>query len=133
MISRFLTRAALGLAWTTLGLGAGLTRAAAAAPAVEKAEPKIVEAAGGPSAAKLKALASAAEAELWLEQAIPAGLTVGEAPDFFEAADEVFFEAGEGLHVFAYRSAETGKWIAWVAFDADRNGVAHTAAIELER
>lgn len=86
-----------------------------------------------PKAAQLKALASAAEAELWLETLIPEGFTLGEAPAFFEAADEVFYQAEEDLLVFAYRSSVTGKWIAWVAFDADRTGVVHTAAIDLDR
>ena len=86
-----------------------------------------------PSAAQLKRLASAADAEVWLAREIPQGLTLAEAPEFFGAADEVFFNAEENLHVYAYRSAVTGRWIAWVAFDADRAAVVHTAAVELER
>jgi hypothetical protein len=132
MILSFSTRVVLGFAGAVLALGSGVARGA------EEETTRVEEQAGavvaaGPSAERLKALERAEEAELWLEQAIPVGFTVGEAPEFFEAADEVFFEAGEGLHVFAYRSAETGRWIAWVAFDADRSGVIHTAAIELDR
>ena len=61
------------------------------------------------------------------------GLHARRGSRFFEAADEVFFNAEENLYVYAYRSAATGRWIAWVAFDADRAGVVHTAAIELDR
>ena len=86
-----------------------------------------------PSAVQLKRLASATDAELWLAREIPQGLTLAEAPDFFGAADEVFFNAEENLYVYAYRSAVTGRWIAWVAFDADRTAVVHTAAVELDR
>lgn len=86
-----------------------------------------------PVAGQLKALGSAAEAELWLGQRILPGFTLAEAPEFFADADEVFFEEAEGLFVYAYRSAVTGKWIAWIAFDAERSGVLHTAAIDLGR
>lgn len=84
-----------------------------------------------PRAERLKALASALEAELWLEAEFPEGFTLAEAPEFFAAADEVFFEAQEQLLVFAYRSALTGRWIAWVAFDSAGRGVVHSAAVEL--
>jgi hypothetical protein len=86
-----------------------------------------------PSPVQLRRLRCAAEVELWLAREIPEGFTLAEAPGFFEAADEVFFNQEENLYVYAYRSAATGRWIAWVAFDADRAGVVHTAAIELER
>ncbi len=83
----------------------------------------------GPDAAKLKALDSAGAAERWLAREIPAGFALEDAPDFFEAADEVFFNAEESLWIYAYRSASTGKWIGWVAFDAERTAVTHTAAV----
>ena len=86
-----------------------------------------------PNPVQLRRLRCAAEVELWLAREIPEGFTLAEAPGFFEAADEVFFNAEENLYVYAYRSAATGRWIAWVAFDADRAGVVHTAAIELDR
>jgi hypothetical protein len=86
-----------------------------------------------PNAVQLRRLGSAAEVELWLAREVPEGFTLAEAPGFFEAADEVFFNAEENLFIYAYRSAVTGRWIAWVAFDADRTGVVHTAAIELDR
>lgn len=86
-----------------------------------------------PSAAQLRRLRSAADVELWLAREVPDGFTLAEAPEFFAAADEVFFNAEENLHVYAYRSAVTGRWIAWVAFDAERGGVVHTAAIDLDR
>lgn len=86
-----------------------------------------------PSASQLRRLKCAAEVELWLAREIPEGLTIAEAPGFFEAADEVFFNAEENLYIYAYRSSVTGRWMAWVAFDADRTGVVHTAAIELDR
>jgi len=86
-----------------------------------------------PSASQLRRLRSAADVELWLAREVPEGFTLAEAPEFFAAADEVFFNAEENLHVYAYRSAVTGRWIAWVAFDADRSGVVHTAAIDLDR
>ncbi len=83
----------------------------------------------GPDAARLKALDSAAAAECWLAREIPEGSSLEDAPEFFEAADEVFFNAEENLWIYAYRSAATGKWIGWVAFDAGRTGVVHTAAV----
>lgn len=83
----------------------------------------------GPDAAKLKALDNAEAAERWLAREIPAGSALEDAPDFFEAADEVFFNAEESLWIYAYRSAATGKWIGWVAFDAERTAVTHTAAV----
>ena len=86
-----------------------------------------------PSACLLRRLKHATEVELWLGREVPEGLTLAEAPEFFAAADEVFFSEEENLFVYAYRSAETGRWIAWVAFDADRTGVVHTAAIDLDR
>lgn len=99
-----------------------------------RADTSAVDAAfAEPEATQLRALATAAEAEFWLERHVPEGFTLGDAPEFFEAADEVFFNAEEGLLIFAYRSALTGKWIAWVAFDAQGAGVVHTAAIGPER
>ncbi len=86
-----------------------------------------------PSASQLRRLKSVAEVECWLAHEVPEGLTLSEAPDFFAAADEVFFNAEENLFIYAYRSASTGGWIAWVAFDADRTGVVHTAAIAVDR
>ena len=83
----------------------------------------------GPDAAKLKALDSAEAAERWLAREIPAGSALEDAPEFFEAADEVFFNTEESLWIYAYRSAATGKWIGWVAFDAERTAVTHTAAV----
>lgn len=132
MLSQFPTRVVRSAFWAGLVLvscATGLTVQAAEAPAAAIRSGAEVE----PSAAQLKALASAAEAELWLETVIPVGFTLREAPAFFEAADEVFYEAEEDLLVFAYRSSVTGKWIAWVAFDADRTGVVHSAAIDLDR
>lgn len=113
--------------------GLVLVGSVSGAATAQAAEGVVVKAEGEPRAGQLKALASAAEAELWLETLIPLGFTLGEAPGFFEAADEVFYQAEEGLLIFAYRSSVTGKWIAWVAFDADRTGVLHTAAIDLDR
>lgn len=84
-----------------------------------------------PCAAQLKRLKTAAEVEAWLAREVPEGLSLAEAPEFFAAADEVFLSAEEGLFLYVYRSAATGRWTAWVAFDADRTGVVHTAAIDL--
>lgn len=86
-----------------------------------------------PDAAQLRHLGDAVQAELWLSQKILPGFTLAEAPEFFASADEVFFDAEENLFIYAYRSAVTGKWVAWVAFDAERTGVVHTSAIALDR
>lgn len=101
----------------------------AGAAASHAAEPAISE----PGADQLKRSIDAEAAEAWLARAIPEGLMMAEAPEFFAAADEVFYNAEEDLFIYAYRSAATGRWIAWVAFDSDRARVAHTAAIELDR
>lgn len=73
----------------------------------------------------------ASDAELWLLTYFPPGTTLAEAPHFFAAANEVFFDAEEQLLFFTYRSHEEGRWIAWVAFDPERGAVAHTAAARL--
>ena len=112
-----------------LALGAGPVAQATAQAAPSRDEALAAES----SAKQLRVLATAHEAEQWLGQAIPVGLTLREAPDFFAAADEVFFEPEQALLIFAYRSATAGAWIAWVAFDEDCAGVLHTAAIDLER
>lgn len=110
-----------------LVLGTGPMAQVAVQAAPDRGEAPVEE----PVARRLKVLATAHEAEQWLAQAIPVGLTLREAPDFFAAADEVFFEPEETLLIFAYRSATAGAWIAWVAFDEDCAGVLHTAAIDL--
>ncbi len=73
----------------------------------------------------------AAAADTWLTHAIPVGTTLADAPDFFAAASEVFYDADEDLMVFVYRSAERGRWLAWVSFDARRMSVVNTSAVEL--
>lgn len=111
----------------------GMAASAAHAAPQTGPESRVGSADFEPSASLLRRLKNAEEVELWLAREIPQGLTLAEAPEFFAAADEVFFNAEENLYVYAYRSAETGRWIAWVAFDADRSGVVHTAAINLDR
>lgn len=132
MGSRFITR--MGFRFF---VGAGLTSLAgtiAQAEEVSLAEPVRGEAVEvAPRVWQFTHLTTAAEAERWLAREIPDGLMLLEAPDFFAAADEVFFNAEEDLFIYAYYSAETGKWVAWVAFDADRARVVHTAAIDLDR
>jgi hypothetical protein len=111
-----------------------LAQAAPESPGGAKKKIRSAESQGfEPNASQLRRLRTAAEVELWLAREVPEGFSIAEAPGFFEAADEVFFNAEENLFVYAYRSAETGRWIAWVAFDADRSGVVHTAAINLDR
>ena len=118
-------------------LGLGLLGAAPqvqAAPKAAGSAPRSVVSQGfEPSASQLRRLRNAADVELWLAREVPEGLTLAEAPEFFADADEVFFNAEENLYVYAYRSAATGRWIAWVAFDPQRTGVVHTAAIDLDR
>lgn len=119
-----------------LGVGAGLLSLAVSHAEASANETSGVVLQAGvfePSAMQLSRLTNAADVELWLEREIPVGLTLAEAPEFFAAADEVFFNAEENLFIYAFRSAATGRWVAWVAFDADRTGVVHTAAIDLER
>lgn len=126
MSLRFLARRFSMIAiLASAGIAAGsLVRAA---PAGAEGARCIVS--DGPDAARLKALDSAEAAECWLAREIPAGASLEDAPEFFEAADEVFFNAEENLWIYAYRSAATGKWLGWVAFDAGRTGVVHTAAV----
>ena len=81
--------------------------------------------------AELSALPNADAAEDWLADTIPLGTALADAPDFFAAANEVFYDADEDLVVFVYRSSGHGRWIAWVSFDSERVGVVHTAAIDL--
>lgn len=131
MLSRFSPRGSA--LFRVIVCAAGLGFAGAHAQAAEPGEPAGSVVAFEPSAAQLKRLASAVDAEAWLAREIPAGLTLAEAPEFFAAADEVFFNEEENLFIYAYRSAATGRWIAWVAFDAGRTGVVHTAGIELDR
>ena len=111
-------------------LFAGVLLPAASATRLTAA-PSLVARASGPSLAELTALPDADSAEDWLEQAIPVGTALADAPDFFAAASEVFYDADENLVVFVYRSSDRGRWIAWVSFDSERVGVVHTAAIDL--
>lgn len=115
-VSLFAAAAAASGAPVCLAASAACEARAAAKPA-------------GPDASRLKALNHAEAAERWLAREIPAGFALEDAPEFFEAADEVFFNAEENLWIYAYRSAATGKWIGWVAFDVERTGVVHTAAV----
>ena len=94
-----------------------------AAPAAEAPVPSLV--------AELAARPDAEAAEDWLADVIPPGTALADAPDFFAAASEVFYDADENLVVFVYRSSNRGRWIAWVSFDSERVGVVHTAAIDL--
>ncbi len=94
-----------------------------AGPAAEAPAPSLV--------AELVGLPNAGAAEEWLANAIPLGTALADAPDFFAAASEVFYDADENLVVFVYRSSDRGRWIAWVSFDSERVGVVHTAAIDL--
>ncbi len=82
------------------------------------------------NAADLAAQPDALAAEAWLLKSIPAGTALADAPDFFAAAHEVFYDPQEGLMVFVYRSATSPRWKAWVSFDPQRAGVVHSAAAD---
>lgn len=118
----------LGWFGCVLICGVALSQAAGVVSAAPVEEVVVEE---GPDAGQLRSLESVTDAELWLETWVPVGMSYEQAPEFFDAADEVFFESSEQLWVFAYRSAKTGRWIAWVAFDAEGDTVVHTAGIPL--
>lgn len=117
-------RLAAGFSLAIAGLSAVAPRAFAASPS----RPLSVKSA---LASDLARQPDAEAAETWLAQNIPDGATLGDFPDFFAAAHEAFFDAQENRLVFVYRSAAPGRWVAWVSFDGERNGVVDTIASDL--
>ncbi|TAG31284.1 MAG: hypothetical protein EAZ36_03095 [Verrucomicrobia bacterium] len=80
-------------------------------------------------ASDLIAQPNASAAQRWLETCFPVGTTLADAPHFFAAAQEVFYDAEESLLFFVYRSSEPDQWTAWIGFDPERGVVTQAAAI----